>query len=236
MARVAPSERFRDELDEVLAGAGQEQDPVETIGRLGARLILQQALEDEVSEFLGRRRYERTEETVSHRNGYEPRTVRTTSGPVDLQRPRVRDASKLGFESRILGRHVTRTWALESLVISSFVRGLSVRDVEAVLEDTFEQPVSSRSTVSRILEDTRERYRRWCRRRLDQHDLVYLFLDALVRHEALLVRAGCETPLLGCHSSLVKLRAARPWSCRDRVGAALTTTRRAGTVGPCVRG
>jgi hypothetical protein len=44
MARVAPSERFRAQLDEALAGVGQEQDPVETIGRLGARLILQQAL------------------------------------------------------------------------------------------------------------------------------------------------------------------------------------------------
>ena len=55
MARVAPSARFRTQLDEVLAGVGQEQDPVETIGRLGARLILQQALEDEVTEFLGRR-------------------------------------------------------------------------------------------------------------------------------------------------------------------------------------
>jgi len=80
MARVAPSERFRVELDEVLAGVGQEQDPVETIGRLGARLILQQALEDEVTEFLGRVPYERNGEVVAHRNGYEPRTVRTTSG------------------------------------------------------------------------------------------------------------------------------------------------------------
>ena len=53
MARVAPSERFRMELDEALAGVGAEQDPVETIGRLGARLILQQALEDEVTGFLG---------------------------------------------------------------------------------------------------------------------------------------------------------------------------------------
>ena len=51
MARVAPSERFRAELDEALAGVGQEQDPVETIGRLGARLILQQALEDEMTRF-----------------------------------------------------------------------------------------------------------------------------------------------------------------------------------------
>jgi transposase-like protein len=126
------------------------------------------ALEDEVTGFLGRRRYERSEETVSHRNGYEPRTVRTTSGPVDLERPRVRDASKLGFESRILGRHVTRTYALESLVICSFLRGLSTRDLEAVLEETFDQPVSSRSTLSRILEDTRERYRRWCQRRLEE--------------------------------------------------------------------
>ena len=179
MARVAPSERFRTQLDEALAGVGQEQDPVETVGRLGARLILQQALEDEVAEFLGRRRYERAEDTVSHRNGYEPRTIKTTSGPVELERPRVRDASKLGFESRLLGRHVTHTSALESLVISSFLRGLSTRDVEAVLEDTFDQPVSSRSTVSRILEDTRERYRRWCKRRLDEHDVVYLFLDAI---------------------------------------------------------
>lgn len=164
MARVAPSERFRAELDEALVGVGQEQDPIEAVGRLGARLILQQALEDEVTEFLGRGRYERSEETVSHRNGYEPRTVRASSGPVDLKRPRVRDASKLEFVSWILGRHVTRTYALESLVISSFLRGLSVRDVEAVFEDTFEQPVCSRSTVSRILEDTRERYRRWCKR------------------------------------------------------------------------
>jgi putative transposase len=179
MARVAPSERFRAELDEALAGVGREQDPVEAIGRLGARLILQQALEDEVSEFLGRARYERAEETVSHRNGYEPRKVRTTSGTVELERPRVRDASKLGFESRVLGKGVTRTYALESLVIGSFLRGLSTRDVEAVLEETFDEPLSSRSTVSRICEDTRERYRRWCARRLDGHDLVYLFLDGL---------------------------------------------------------
>ena len=145
MARVVPSERFRAELDEALAGVGQEQDPVEVVGRLGARLILQQALEDEVTEFLGRGRYERAEEAVAHRNGYEPRKVRTTSGTVELERPRVRDASKLGFESRVLGRHVTRTYALESLVIGSFLRGLSTRDVEAVLG----RPSTSRSLLAR---------------------------------------------------------------------------------------
>src|SRR5919198_1977881 len=179
MARVAPSERFRRELDDVLAGVDDHADPLERIGRLGARLILQQALEDEVSEFLGRARYERAIDPVSHRSGYEPRTVKTTAGPVELERPRVRNARALGFESRILGRHVARTYALESLVICSFLRGLSVRDVEAALEETFEQPVIGKSTVARVCQDTRERYRRWCERRLDEHDVVYLFCDAL---------------------------------------------------------
>lgn len=80
MEKVAPSERFRSELDEVLAGVAGEQDPIEMVGRLGARLILQQALEDEVTEFLGRRRYERAQETVSHRNGYEPGRSRRRQG------------------------------------------------------------------------------------------------------------------------------------------------------------
>jgi transposase-like protein len=55
---------------------------------------------------------------------------------------------------------VARTHALESLVISGFLGGLSTRDVEAALEEVFEEPIASKSTVSRICEDTRERYRR----------------------------------------------------------------------------
>jgi putative transposase len=133
----------------VLAGVGEEHDPVEVVGRLGARLILQQALEDEVTQFLGRSRYERAENTVSHRNGHEPKTIKTTSGSMDLERPRVRHASKLGFQSRVLGKGVARTHALESLVISSFLRGLSTRDVEGALEEVFEEPIASKVASTR---------------------------------------------------------------------------------------
>ncbi len=59
MAKIVPSVRLRRELDEVLAGAGEHDHPVEAVARLGARLIMQQALEDEVTEFLGRERYAR---------------------------------------------------------------------------------------------------------------------------------------------------------------------------------
>lgn len=116
---------------------------------------------------------------VSHRNGYERVTVRTTAGPLELERPRVRNAAALGFASEVVGKGVARTHALEALVLCSFLRGLSVRDVEAALEETFEAPMVSKSTVSRICEQARERYRAWCERRLDAHDLVYYFLDAV---------------------------------------------------------
>ena len=36
-----------------------------------------------------------------------------------------------------------------------------------------------KSTVARICQDTRERYRAWCARDLSAHDLVYLYLDAI---------------------------------------------------------
>jgi transposase-like protein len=63
---------------------------------------MQRALQGEVSEFLGRVRYERVDETGSHRNGYKPRKVRTTAGTVELERPRVCDESRLGLGSRLL--------------------------------------------------------------------------------------------------------------------------------------
>src|SRR5215210_7252987 len=123
MKKVVPSERLRRELDDVLNGITEEQDPIEAVARMGARLILQQALEDEVSDFVGRTRYQRAdgEEEVIYRNGFaKPSTVRTTSGPAVIERPRVRDATRVGFESQVLGKGVARTHALEGLVICSF--------------------------------------------------------------------------------------------------------------------
>jgi len=182
MKKVVPSERLRRELDAVLAGIGEVEDPVEAVARLGARLILQQALEDEVTDFVGRARYERVDGggEVIYRNGFqEPSTVRTTSGPAVIERPRVRDASRVGFESELLGKGVARTHALEALIICSFLRGLSVRDVEAALEECFGEQVIGKSTVARVCKDTARRYAAWCERDLSEHDLVYLYLDAI---------------------------------------------------------
>ena len=58
-------------------------------------------------------------------------TVKTTAGPVTIERPKLRGTTEK-FASRLFGAGVTRTNALESLVIAGYV-GLSDRDVEATL-------------------------------------------------------------------------------------------------------
>ena len=95
-----------------------------------------------------------------------------------LARPKLRGTTE-AFASRLFGSHVTKTNALESLVIASFIRGLSVRDVEATLAEALgDQAAVSKSTVSAICQAIKEEYQAWAARRLDGVQLDYLFLDA----------------------------------------------------------
>jgi putative transposase len=182
---------------------------LEDVARLGARLLLQTALEAEVTEFLGRDRYARGERArAGHRNGHAELTVKSTAGPITLARPKLRGTSE-PFASRLLGKGVARSNALESLVIAGFVRGLSVRDVEATLADALgPQATLSKSTVSQVCQAIKDEFATWRQRRLDDVELDYLYLDGSVRHEAPSDRAGWKDPSAVCRSRPLKLRAA----------------------------
>ena len=134
--RVSPTDRIRHHIDELFGSDRPLPEILEEVARLGAQLLMQAALEAEVTEFLGRDRYARAataeDARPGSRNGYREVTVKTTAGPVALARPKLRGTAG-AFASRLFGAHVTKTNALESLVIASFIRGLSVRDVEATL-------------------------------------------------------------------------------------------------------
>ena len=78
-----------------------------------------------------------------------------------LSRPKLRGTSE-AFASRLFGAHVAKTNALESLVIASFVRGLSVRDMEAALAEALgDQAAISKSTVSSACQQIKDEYERW---------------------------------------------------------------------------
>jgi transposase-like protein len=177
--RVSPSERIHGEIDELFASEVELGEVLERVARLGVRLIMQAALEAEVTEFLGRERYARGErEREGARNGYGPTTIKTTAGPVTIERPKLRGTDEV-FASRLLGIGVCRTNALECLVIAGFVRGLSVRDVETTLADALgAEAALSKSTVSRICEAIKAEFDAWSARELSGLELDYLFLDA----------------------------------------------------------
>jgi putative transposase len=177
-ARVSPTEKIRAQIDALFDGSRELVESIEEVARLGAQLIIQTAVEAEVSEFLGRARYERAAgcETAKagSRNGYCPTTIKTTAGPVAVSRPKLRGTSEV-FASRLFGTGITKSNALESLVIAGFVRGLSVREVEATIADALgAQATVSKSEVSRICQVIRDELDTWSARRLDDVELDYL--------------------------------------------------------------
>jgi putative transposase len=200
--RLTAVDRVRMEIDELFADPERELGEVlEQVAQVSVRLVFQTALEAEVTEFLGRDRYRRGERArEGHRNGYSDITIKTTAGPVELKRPKVRGTLE-AFSSRLLGKHVTRTNALESLVISGWVRGLSDRDVEAALREALGPAATiGKSTVSRICEAIKAEFATWRTRDLSGVTLDYLFVDAShfkmhdgARSEPVLVAYGITT-------------------------------------------
>src|SRR3954471_14315139 len=102
--RVTPSERLRAEVDEVFAGGADLATAIEEVARIGARLLLQTAIESEATEFLRRERYARAacceDARPGMRNGYCDMTIKTTAGPVTLSRPKLRGTTEV-FASRL---------------------------------------------------------------------------------------------------------------------------------------
>jgi putative transposase len=180
MDRIAPSARLEAQIaallgDELAANAEKLAD----LGRLGARLVLQRAVEDEVTAFLGRARYQRTAAASGSRNGTRPKSVQTAEGELNIDMPQVRGAAER-FISRVFpdSRTVIRTRPLEALIIGGYVRGLSDRDIESLVEEAGLGQVS-KSTASRICRELRARYRTFCARSLADVELLALFLDAI---------------------------------------------------------
>jgi mutator family transposase len=185
---VPPSAEIEAQIDELLAvGVGENpRESLSELAKLGARLIIQRAVEDAFDAWLGRARYERRidaqreerSEESGLRNGFRPRKLQTAEGELQIDIPQVRQAAET-FASKLFPRtpKLLRTEPLKALVIGAFVHGLSMRDVESLCEKAGLGKLS-KSTASRICEELRERFEAFKRRSLYETRLVALFLDA----------------------------------------------------------
>jgi putative transposase len=186
---VPPSAEIEAQIDRLLAvGVGENpRESLSELAKLGARLIIQRAVEDEFDAWLGRARYERRPEyqrglrnyESGLRNGFRPRRLQTAEGELEVEIPQVRDAAE-PFVSRLFprGTKLLRTEPLRAMVIGAFVRGLSMRDVESLCERAGLGKLS-KSTASRICTELRERFEQFKRRDLYDIHLAALFVDAV---------------------------------------------------------
>lgn len=195
MTSVPPYQRAETAIRDLLR-RGTSEEPERSGGgaesvtsvlmRLGLETLLNRALEEERTDFLGRERYERSAETAErsgYRNGYKPGHVDTAEGRVPLAVPQVR-ATDAPFHAQTLDAVRGRTAELERLVVELYARGLSTRDIE----DAFRDPQSgactlSRTAVSGITEALWQEYETFQPRELADFPVLYVFLDAL--YEAL---------------------------------------------------
>ena len=185
---VPPSAEIEEQVDRLLAvGVGENpRESLSELAKLGARLIIQRAVEEEFEAWLGRARYERRPEHErglrnfgdGYRNGYRPRRVQIAEGELRVEIPQVREAAET-FASKLFPRtpRLLQTEPLKALVIGAFVRGLSMRDVEDLCEKAGLGKLS-KSTASRICEELKDRFQAFKRRDLYGVNLVALFLDA----------------------------------------------------------
>jgi len=179
---VPPSAEIEEQIDRLLAvGVGENpRESLSELAKLGARLIIQRAVEEEFDAWLGRARYERRPEAPPGlRNGFRPRRVQTAEGELSVEIPQVREAAE-PFVSKLFprGAKLLRTEPLRAMVIGAFVRGLSMRDVESLCEQAGLGKLS-KSTASRICTELRERFEAFQRRDLYDIHVAALFLDAV---------------------------------------------------------
>jgi transposase-like protein len=186
---VPPSAEIEEQIESLLAvGVGENpRESLSELARLGARLIIQRAVEDEFDAWLGRARYERRagptreprDEGSGLRNGFRPRKLHTLEGELEVDIPQVRAAAE-PFVSKLFPcrTKVLRTEPLRAMVIGAFVRGLSMRDIESLCEKAGLGSLS-KATASRICQELRERFEHFKRRDLYEVRVVALFLDAV---------------------------------------------------------
>jgi len=180
MSRIAKSEQFCQALREVLvAGESSMAHPLDSFIRLGARYMIQVALEQEVQEFLGRAHYQRGyRRNLGYRNGYKPRNLKSADGILQVAIPQVRDTEE-DFRSQLVKKLKNGSDILNKLVTEMYVRGLSTDDVEKTFLNIFGRSIISKSGVSKITEQVVSEFDRWRKRDLSGHNIIYLFLDGI---------------------------------------------------------
>jgi len=178
---MSAKERLSPEKKNVIAGLLETYD-VKTTADLQAALkallggTIQEMLESELDEELGYAKREKTElPKTNYRNGYKPKTLRSTMGELKIGVPQDRNSE---FEPKIVPKHKRDISEIEQKIINMYARGLTTREISEQIEDIYGFETSA-EMISKVTDKILPQIEEWQNRRLSE---VYpiVFIDAIV--------------------------------------------------------
>jgi len=184
--------------------SSSEDDPIEALVRRGAKVMLQTALEQEVSEYLARSRHQRSQresELRGYRNGYaEERKLTIGSGTIKVKTPRVSDVpeNQEPFESKIIKPYQRRSVSLAQVFPKLFIEGLATRDFEPALRCLMgEEAALSPSTISRLNAGFKAAYEDWTKSSLSGLPIIYVWVDGIYIKAGIADERACLLVVMG---------------------------------------
>ena len=190
-----------------LSQPGTFSDPLTEVLRNGARALLAQAFEAELSALLGGHADKLTDDGRQRlvRHGHLPeRDIMTGIGPVAVRCPRVRDrggegSGRIRFSSAILPPYARRSKSLEVLIPILYLKGVSTGDFEEALVALLGKDAGglSASTIGRLKEAWSDEHARWSRRDLSSKRYVYFWVDGIHVQARLEDDAQCLLVIIG---------------------------------------
>ena len=147
------------------------------------RETVEQIVREELALVLGALRYQRSDERSGYRNGTRNRTLTAQSGPFTMQVPRAVLVDDQGqrreWSSKTLPRYQRRLPEINEAIASVYLSGTNTRRIKGALRPLLRAAPLSKSAVSRVVQTLKGALDAWSKRRLDDVDVAYLYLDAI---------------------------------------------------------
>jgi transposase-like protein len=182
---------------------GESRSALDELVREGARKMLQDAIENEVAEYLERHGEVKDDQgrQAVVRNGSMPgRTLVTGAGPLAIRQPRVQDRREdHRFTSAILPPYLRRTPSVDALIPALYLKGISTGDFTTALEAILGENASglSATNIVRLKQGWEEEYKEWSRRDLSGKRYVYWWADGIYFNVRLEDERTCMLVLMG---------------------------------------
>jgi putative transposase len=164
-------------LDELLKSC---KNPSDFFGERGGfrdlkKALVERMLEAELSHHLGYEKSEQLKSTGNYRNGKTTKKLITEDGEMKISIPRDRLSD---FEPQLIAKHQRRFAGFDEKIISLYARGMTVREIQAHIEEIYQTEVSH-DLISTITDEVMSEVDAWQMRPLDKLYAI-LYLDAIV--------------------------------------------------------